>query len=215
MQTRTGSTHRSSPAAIPRHEAAHTRHALLRAVPPAAITPAPHLADIGARLADLLPLLHVLAGPRIALDAMIALPNALVRMAREEFDAAILALVASAVAADARNIVVRNRMVGAHAWVLASDDGRGIGRSDLVRARDGLDIEGARGSGLFHAHHFTRMAHGRLLVRCGRHDGGMAIALILPAVLSVAGMPSGVPQRRAFLKPQETIHAKDRPRTAA
>lgn len=214
MQTRTGSTHHSPPLAPLRRAGAHDLRALFSAIPSATIVPALHLADIGSRLADLVPLLHVLAGPRIALDAAIAMPNALVRIAREEFDAAILALVASAVAADARNIVVRNRMVGAHAWVLASDDGRGIGPSDLAHARDGLNIDGARGGGLFHAHHFARMAHGRLLIRNG-HGSGMAIAIVLPAVLSVAGASSGVPQRRAFFKPQETIHAKDRQRTAA
>jgi len=214
MQIRTGPTHRSFPVAPLPHESMHARPALFRAVAPATAAPALHLADIGARLADLSPLMHVLAGPRIALDAVIALPNALVRIAREEFDAAILALVASAVAADARNIVVRNRLVGAHAWVLAEDDGLGIAPSDLARARNGLDIDGARGSGLFHVHHFARMAHGRLLIRSGR-EGGMAIALVMPAVLSVAGMKSGAPRGRALFQPQETIHAKDRQRTTA
>lgn len=215
MQTRTGSTHRPYRVAPLSYEAVHTRHALLRAVPPVTATLALHLADIGARLTDLVPLLHVLAGPRIALDAAIALPNALVRIAREEFDAAILALVASAVSANARNILVRNRMAGAHAWVMVSDDGRGLAPSDLARTRNGLDIDGARGGGLVHARHFTHMAHGRLLVRSGERKSGMAVALVLPTVLSVATMKSGVPRGRAFFQSQETIHAKDRPRITA
>lgn len=124
-------------------------------------------ADIGKRLVYLAPTMRLLAGNRIMLMADIAVPNAMVRMAKADFDAAILALVTDAVTAGATNISVRNRMAGTRAWILVSDDGR----------------TGMRIGGLSCASHFARTAHGHMRVRRGA--AGSSVGLILPTVLSI------------------------------
>lgn len=170
--------------------------------------------DIGERLADLAPLMQALTRNRIALHIDVAVPHSHVRMINEAFDAAILELIANAVAADARHIAVRNRLVGMHVWTLVSDDGRGMSAAALSMARSGEDSGNAHGGGLSRVHHFARMTHGHLLIRSGR-GVGTSIALILPVMLSAAGMEPGVSCTNIFLKPEENLHEKDRQPTTA
>lgn len=167
------------------------------------------LVDIGARLADLAPMLRAAAGARISLHADVAILHSRVRMVREEFDAVILALIAHALAAGASNIAVRNHVVGARVWILVSDDGRGMCAPALATSRSGEGTESTHGGGLSRVHRFARMTHGKLLVR-SCPGVGTSTALILPTMLS-----AGAPCTSAFLKPKETIDEKDRQRTAA
>jgi len=164
-------------------------------------TAVPRLTDLGARLADLVPMMQALAGARITLDVDLALPRAHVRMAGDQFDAAIMELVANAVAAGARTIAVRNRLVGSRIWVLVSDDGPGMSASTLVWARSGTDAGKAHGGGFARVHRFARMTHGHVRLR-SRRGAGTSIALVLPVVLSIAGIKPGAPSERAFPQAQ-------------
>ncbi|MGB3928786.1 MAG: HAMP domain-containing sensor histidine kinase [Sphingobium sp.] len=172
--------------------------------------------DVGARLADLAPMMNALAGPRVELDLEVGMPESRARIDPAAFDASILELIANAGAADARIIVVRSARVGARLWILVCDDGRGMPPETLVRARHGLDTGCAHGAGLSRVHDFVRASHGHLRIR-SHVDGGTAIAIILPTVLSVTLADRRTPSRSAFPKPKhkETIHEKVRQSAAA
>jgi signal transduction histidine kinase len=141
--------------------------------------------DVGARLVDLSAMMHACAGEGLELDAQVAAPNSMVRVQADEFDAVILELLANAVAAGARRIIVRNRTVGSCVWILVSDDGAGMTPGELRRARSGIDLREAKGSGLARVHRFAAASHGQLCIRSGE-DAGTLVALILPTILSVA-----------------------------
>ncbi|WP_294197642.1 HAMP domain-containing sensor histidine kinase [uncultured Sphingomonas sp.] len=172
--------------------------------------------DVGARLADLPPMMSALAGPRVEFDLEIGMPESRARLDPAAFDASILELIANAGAADARTIVVRSARVGARLWILICDDGRGMASQALARARRGVDTGCAHGAGLSRVHDFVRASHGHLRIR-SQVDGGTAIALILPTVLSVTLADRCTPSRSAFPKPKrkETIHEKVRQSAAA
>jgi len=141
--------------------------------------------DVDKRLESLTPLMRTLAGPSIAFALDAAHTGARARIDPLEFDAAILELVANAGAADARHIVLRTRKIGTRLWVLVCDDGRGMTPATLARARLGRDAGQAHGAGLARVHRFVRSVHGQMRIR-SRRFGGTSVALILPAMLSLA-----------------------------
>lgn len=169
--------------------------------------------DVGARLADLAPMIGALAGPRLDLDLQLAWPDAQARVDADGFDAAVLELVANAAATDARTIRVRSRRVGSRLWVVVADDGRGMSRALLARARQGRDGGGGRGTGLSRVHRFVRDAHGHLLIR-SRPLAGTSIALVLPTLLSIA-VDERITPRWSDTPGKETIHEEDRQPIAA
>lgn len=178
--------------------------------------PVQQAVDAGARLADLAPMMSALAGPRVELDLEVGMPESRVRIDPAAFDASILELIANAGAAGARTIVVRSARVGARLWILVCDDGRGMSPVKLIRARRGVDTGGAHGAGLSRVHDFVRASHGHLRIR-SQVDGGTAIAIILPTVLSLTLADRRTPLRSALPKPKpkETIHDQIRQSVAA
>lgn len=172
--------------------------------------------DVGVRIADLAPMMTALIGPRVEFDLELGVPESRARIDPAAFDASILELIANAGAANARSIVVRSTRVGARLWILICDDGRGMAPESLARARSGIDLGRAHGTGLSRVHDFVRASHGHLRIR-SQIDGGTAIAIILPTVLSIALADHCTPHRSAISKPKhkETIHEKVRQPVAA
>lgn len=166
--------------------------------------------DVADRIAGLRPMALALAGARIELDFEVA-PGAMpVRMTAADFDAAILELVANAGAAEASIIVLRVRRVGGRIWIMVADDGPGMTRRLLDRARHGGFAAGAHGTGLARVRHFVRSTHGQFLVR-SRPGGGTTIALILPMVLKLTNGEDGAPFRRHDPKHEEKTHEDRQP----
>lgn len=153
--------------------------------------------DVGERLGDLAAAMCCIAGAAISFDLEIGLPRSRVRLDLYEFDSAMLALVAEAASAGARNIELRMHKVGARIWILAHDDGRSTRPPALVAVR-----------------HLARRAHGHVLVRSSPLIGN-AVALILPAVLSVFAGDTPAPPWSIMLKHKEKSHEEDRQPVAA
>lgn len=168
---------------------------------------APFAIDAGRRLVDLAPKMRAIAGSRLTIDAEIACPRSVVRLDGEQFDAAMLVLVANAAAAGARSIHVRSHMAGARVWVLVGDDGRDTNALQVLHACGRADDSGFCATGFSLVHDFARKSHGHLLVRA-RPGVGTCFALVLPTVLSVAG-------NEPLSQPEEKIHEQDRQPVAA
>ena len=162
--------------------------------------------DVGARLADLAPMMNALAGSKLELDLQLGGPQAFVDPV--EFDSAILELIANARKAEAHTIVVRSRIVGSRLWILVCDDGRGMMATTLARARLGRDAGAAHGAGLAGVHRFARASFGKLRIR-SHPFAGTSVALILPTVLSLAVDECRAPQRNVSRSVQK-IHVQDR-----
>lgn len=152
--------------------------------------------DLGERLRALAAAMCCIAGAPISFDLEIGLPRSRVRLDPYEFDSAMLALVADAASAGARNIELRMHKVGARIWILAHDDGR------------------TRPPALVAVRHLARRAHGQVLVRTSPSTGN-AVALILPAVLSVCTADTTAPRWSIMLKHKEKSHEEDRQPVAA
>lgn len=166
-------------------------------------------ADLGARLADLSPMMRALAQRPIDFDLEIGRFDGQARVDGNEFDAAMLELVTNAATAGAHRIAVRCRKVGAQIWILVCDDGRGMTDAALMQARRGLDAGNDHGAGIARVHRFARAFHGHLRFR-SRPDAGTAVALILPAVFSVAVDEPTTPVRSGIPMSKETINEQDR-----
>jgi signal transduction histidine kinase len=161
--------------------------------------------DVGARLADLAPMMNVLAEPKLELDLEVGRASAFIDPA--DFDAAIIELVANARKAEAHTIVLRSRQVGSCLWILVSDDGRGMAAAALARAQLGHDAGTAHGAGLAGVHRFARGSHGKVLIR-SRAFAGTSVALVLPTVSSP--QPASAPHRRVIPNAKETCHDQNR-----
>lgn len=170
-------------------------------------------AEVSRCIAELKLMAVALAGPDIELRADIDRATGLVGMVPSDFDAAILELIANAAAADASTITLRCRQVGRRIWVMVSDDGRGMSRRVLERARHGGGFAGAHGAGLGRVRHFAGATHGRFLIR-SRHGAGTSAILILPAVLKITGSSDSANRQRTFSNPEE-MNDEERQSTAA
>lgn len=151
--------------------------------------------DVGARLADLAPMMNALGGSQIHSDLEVGCLGAFARIDADAFDATILELVANAAAADARMISIRAHKAGRRLWILVADDGRGMTPGTLAHARLGLDDGAAHGAGLSRVHHFVNASHGQFKIR-SRPFGGTTMAITLPALLTVAVGAVQFPPRR-------------------
>ncbi|MBT2188357.1 sensor histidine kinase [Sphingobium nicotianae] len=151
--------------------------------------------DIGARLSGLRVMIGALAGDGIRIDFHVDPSPALVRIVPADFDAALLELVRNAAVAGATRLGLRLRIVGARAWIVIADNGRGMSATALDHARSGADAGHAHGAGLCRVRHFLRAAHGQFLIR-SRQGAGTTICMTLPLVLHRTADGSGAPDGR-------------------
>lgn len=162
--------------------------------------------DVGLRLADLSPMMQA-SGVAVELDAEISAPNSMVRVDGDELDAVMLELLANAVSAGARNVVVRCRTIGARIWLMVRDDGRGMSAAQVAEARNGQDRAAAHGNGLRRVHQFAAVSHGRVHMRA-RPGAGTCVALTLPTLLTTA-RPNGKGDRlRTRRFDMKTTHSR-------
>jgi signal transduction histidine kinase len=142
------------------------------------------MTDVGAQLAGLASKVNAMVRPRIEFDLEIGYPDSRVRMDAVKFDTAILELIETACAAEARSIVVRGRNVGSRYWILICDDGVGMTPAVLEHMRGACDTEASYGTGLPCVHQFLRTSYAQMRIRT-RPLGGTSVAVILPALPSL------------------------------
>lgn len=139
----------------------------------------PRVVDLDKRLADLAPMLRVLATARINVAVRAGDDRPLVRIVPAEYDAAILELASNAARAGASAVTIRGRKCDGRVWMLVSDNGCGMSGATLDRARRGHDLGLAHGTGLSRVQQFMATCHGKTRIRSS-HNGGTTIALIFP-----------------------------------
>lgn len=153
--------------------------------------------DVAARLRGLEPLLTTqIEGARLALE--VPAEPIRIRIAPDDFDSAVLELVANAKRARSMNGIIRIRAhrVGARLWLLVADTGHGMHRAAVDADRNGHSLASTHGHGLAFVRAFARQAHGAMHIR-SQPGLGTVVALNLPLVLSMAVAKAAAPQRKS------------------
>ncbi|UZW57107.1 ATP-binding protein [Sphingobium sp. JS3065] len=144
--------------------------------------------DVGAQVVHAAPLLHAIVKhpASLEIDTQMALPDARVSADPAELEAVMLELVANAVRAGARHILLRCRRIGDRVWLVIADDGPGLPANGA--ARPPLDAgSGGRGNGLQRVCGAIRDMRGKIFIRGSARSGsGTVVAMLLPVALPAA-----------------------------